>query len=180
MIERLHISASEMQPMRKKFFDEYGTTLRGLQANFNFDVADFLAFVHDVPLTDYIQPDPLLKTVLQSLPARKFIFTNADVNHARRVLRVLQVESFFEDIIDVTALSPYCKPMPPAFKIAMERAGVSDPSQCAMIDDLPHTTRAAREQGMFAILFRDLPSSPDANACLSDWAGLSDLLYGGK
>ena len=178
MLERLHIPANEIQSMRRRLFEEYGTTLRGLQANFDIDVADFLAFVHDVPLNDYLQPDPILQAVLQSLPARKFIFTNADVLHARRVLRALQVESFFEDIIDITVLAPYCKPMPQAFSIALQRAGVDDPRQSAMIDDLSHTTRAARDLGMFSILFGTSAPDPAADATLVDWSKLSVLLNG--
>ena len=176
MLERLMIPADEILPLRHKLFEEYGTTLRGLQVNYVFDVADFLAFVHDVPLLDYIQPDPLLQAVLQDLPARKFIFTNADVNHARRVLRILQIEQYFDGIIDVVALDPYCKPMPQSFKIAMDAAGEPDPRRCAIIDDIPRTTRAAREQGLFAILYgKDEPHS-QADAVLADWSRLPELL----
>jgi pyrimidine 5'-nucleotidase len=176
MLERLKIPAGEVQPLRHKLFEEYGTTLRGLQLNYDFDVADFLAFVHDVPLADYIRPDPLLQTVLQNLSARKFIFTNADVNHARRVLRVLQIEQYFDGIVDVVALNPYCKPMPHSFKIALEAAGEPDPRRCAIIDDIPRTTRAAREQGLFAILYGKPEPHPDADAALADWSRLPELL----
>ena len=176
MLERLMIPADEVQPLRHKLFEEYGTTLRGLQLNYAFDVADFLAFVHDVPLAEYLQPDPLLQIVLQNLPVRKFVFTNADVKHARRVLRILQIEQYFDGIIDVVALDPYCKPMPQSFKIALQAAGEPDPYRCAMIDDIPRTTRAAREQGLFAILYGTDEPHPEADAALADWSRLPELL----
>ncbi|MCX6080252.1 MAG: pyrimidine 5'-nucleotidase [Chloroflexi bacterium] len=178
MLERLNIPASEMQALRRKYFEEYGTTLRGLQANFIFDVPDFLAYVHDVPLAEYIHPDPVLQSVLESLPARKYIFTNADVHHAERVLRVLQIEQYFDGIIDVTQLGPYCKPMPQAFKIALQLAGESDPQKCVMIDDLPRTIRAARDEGMLAILFGTELPNPDADAALADWSKLPAIING--
>jgi len=178
MLEKLHIPAEDMQLLRRKYFEEYGTTLRGLQANYSFNVSDFLAFVHDVPLQDYIHPDSFLNATLQALPARKFIFTNADVEHARRVLRVLQLEQYFEGIIDVVKLEPYCKPMHQAFKIAMEIAGESDPRRCVMIDDQLRTTRSAREQGMYAILYGSQASPQEADACLMDLSGLPNLLNG--
>ena len=53
--------------------------------------------------------------------------------------------------MDVNAVAPYCKPMPESFQIAMRMAGESDPSRCVMIDDLPHTTRAARQLGMLGL-----------------------------
>ena len=83
MRERLDIPADQVDSLRHQLFEQYGTTLRGLQENYQVDVADFLAYVHDVPVANTIQPNPLLGQVLQSLPMRKFIFTNADVAHAR-------------------------------------------------------------------------------------------------
>ena len=157
---------------------EYGTTLRGLQVHYNFDVADFLAFVHDVPLSNYIHPDPVIRSVIQALPGKKFIFTNADANHARRVLRVLQLEEFFTGIIDVVALDPYCKPMPQSFQIALKIAGHPQPRECVLVDDIPRTTSAARQQGIFALLYGADSPRPEADAVFSDWTKLPALLNG--
>ena len=85
MIERMHIPAGDVPGLREKYFREYGTTLRGLQARHTIDTQDFLAYVHDVNLADYIHPDPQQQAVLASLPTRNLIFTNSDVNHAQRV-----------------------------------------------------------------------------------------------
>jgi len=176
MQERLNIPTAQVPVLRHQLFEQYGTTLRGLQVNYQVDVADFLAFVHDVPVAQYIHPNPLLRSVLQSLPARKFIFTNADVPHARRVLRALQLEDCFESIIDVITIDPYCKPMPEAFAIALKAAGESDPGRCVMLDDIPRTTRAARLFGLYSILFGKTGPHPDADATLADWAGLPEII----
>jgi putative hydrolase of the HAD superfamily len=95
MIERMNIPAEQVPELRAQYFRAYGTTLRGLQANHEIDVQDYLAYVHDVRLTDYIQPDVIQRSVLASLPTRNLIFTNADASHARRVLRALRIEEFF-------------------------------------------------------------------------------------
>jgi putative hydrolase of the HAD superfamily len=176
MSERLHIPVAQVPALRRTLFEQYGTTLRGLQANYTFEVADFLAYVHDVPLADYIKPNPALRPVLEAIPARKVIFTNADVNHAKRVLNVLQLDDCFDDIIDVVAIDPYCKPMPQSFEIALKTIGETDPRRCAMIDDMPHTTRAARAQGLYSILYGKPGPHPDADATLTDWAQLPELL----
>jgi putative hydrolase of the HAD superfamily len=180
MLDRLHIPVGQVQILRRQYFEQYGTTLRGLQAHYAFEMADYLAYVHDVPLADYIQPNPALRSALDAIPARKFIFTNADVNHAKRVLSVLQLEGCFDGIIDVVAINPYCKPMPQSFTIALKTAGETDPRRCAMVDDLPRTTRAAREQGLYAILYGVAGSHPDADAALTDWSRLPGLLNGGN
>ncbi|HEY3312812.1 MAG TPA: pyrimidine 5'-nucleotidase [Anaerolineales bacterium] len=176
MRDRLDIPTGEVQPLRKRLFEEYGTTLRGLQKNYSFDVNEFLAFVHDVPLADYIRPDPVLRSVLKSLTAKKYIFTNADVKHAQRVLKVLNLEDCFGGIIDVVALDPYCKPMPESFKIALQIAHEQEAQNCILIDDIPRTTQAARDQGMYAILYGNHAVPGMADAHLDDWSELPGLL----
>lgn len=178
MRDRMGFDPSEIPELREKYYLQYGTTLRGLQANHEIDVQDYLAFVHDLPLRDYIQPNRKLCEVIASLGTRNLIFTNADAAHARRVLKVLELDDCFEDIVDVNAVAPYCKPMPETFEIAMRMAGEGDPGRCVMIDDLPRTTKAAREAGWYSILFGQNKPHPDANATLSDWRDLSAVLNG--
>jgi putative hydrolase of the HAD superfamily len=178
MRDRMGFDPAEISHVREKYYLQYGTTLRGLQANHVIDVQDFLAFVHDLPLGDFILPNPALCKVIAALGTRNLIFTNADAAHARRVLKALGLDECFEDIVDVNAVAPYCKPMPESFEIAMRVAGESDPARCVMIDDLPRTTRAAREAGWFSILFGQDSSHPDADASLTDWRNLSSLLNG--
>jgi len=176
MRERLGIPADQIASLREQYFLQYGTTLRGLQAHYEMDTEDYLAYVHDVPLRDFLTPDPLQREIIASLPARKLVFTNADVPHAERVLAALQLEGLFDAIVDVNAVSPYCKPMPESFEIALKIAGESDPSRCAMLDDLPRTTRAAKAAGLFGILYGQAESHPDADACFSDWRILPQIL----
>jgi len=180
MRDRMGFDPAEIPTVREKYFREYGTTLRGLQANHQINVDDFLAFVHDLPLRDYLTPNPTLRPVIASIPTRKWIFTNADVSHARRVLAALELDGLFDGVVDVNAVTPYCKPMPESFRIAMQAAGETDPARCAMIDDLPRTTRAARDFGMYGILYGQDSPQPDADATFTDWRVLPALLNGSK
>ena len=178
MIERMAIPPDEVPSLREQYFRKYGTTLRGLQANHPIDVEDYLAYVHAVRLADYIHPDPVQQQVLASLPSRNIIFTNADLNHARRVLQVLQIEPFFAAIVDVNAMDPYCKPSPEAFTLALKAAGELDPSRCVMIDDLPHTTQAAKGFGLYSLLYGATAAPDIADAAFTDWQTLPALLDG--
>ena len=178
MIERMNIPEEQVPQLREHYFRIYGTTLRGLEANHEIDVKDYLAYVHDVCLTDYIHPDAVQRSVLASLPTRNLIFTNADASHARRVLQALQIEECFSEVVDVNRMEPFCKPSPQAFAIAMQAAAESDPSRCVMIDDLPHTTRAAKALGLFALLYGAASSGSEADAAFSDWRSLPGLLNG--
>jgi len=178
MVERMQIPEADVPRLRETYFRTYGTTLRGLQANHVIDTEEYLAYVHDVQPDEYIHPDPIQQAVLAALPTRNLIFTNADANHARRVLRALQIEQHFADIIDVNRMEPHCKPSREAFALAMRASGEDDPARCMMIDDLPHTTRAAREFGLYAVLFGAASPGADADAACSDWSHLPALLNG--
>jgi putative hydrolase of the HAD superfamily len=176
MIERLGIPKDEVPFLREQYFKMYGTTLRGLEERHAVDRADFMAFVHDLPLPSYLTPNPIVREVIASLPTRNLIFTNADVSHARRVLTVLELEDLFETVVDFNAVSPYCKPMPESFAIAMDLADEPDPRKCVMIDDLPRTTRAALNVGMASLLYGCDEPTEDASGAFTDWKHLPILL----
>jgi len=176
MRERMSFPEDQIATVREKYFLQYGTTMRGLQANHNIDTEDFLAYVHDLPLKDYLTPNPTLRSVIASLPTRNLIFTNADINHAKRVLNILELSDLFETIVDVNTVSPYCKPMLESFQIAMKLAGETDLSKCVMIDDIHRTTRAAREAGMFSILYHETLNDGAADAHMTDWKELMNIL----
>lgn len=176
MRERLFIPEADIPTLREHYFKIYGTTLNGLQKHHKVDKDEYLAYVHDLPLQDFLTPNPVLRDVIASLPTRNLIFTNADSFHARRVLKALELDDLFDTIVDVNAVAPFCKPMPESFAIAQELADEPDPRKCVMIDDLARTTRAALGVGMAGLLYgSDIPT-PDASGVFTDWTHLPILL----
>jgi len=176
MRDRLCIPEAEIPTLREHYFKTYGTTLNGLQKHHQVDKDEYLAYVHDLPLADFLTPNPIVREVIASLPTRNLIFTNADVPHAQRVLKALELDDLFDTIVDVNAIAPYCKPMPESFAIAMDLADEPDPRKCVMIDDLSRTTRAALNVGMASILYgSDIPTA-DASGVFTDWKDLPILL----
>ena len=151
IIDNLGIKVNDVSAFRENLFQHYGTTLRGLREEYGIDENEFLAFVHDIPLGQYLEVDPILTDVLERLPSHKVIFTNADTNHAMRVLQMLGVKSFFNQVIDIHSIHPYCKPMVEAFQLALQAADVSVPANCVMIDDNVRNLRVAHDLGMYTI-----------------------------
>ena len=176
MYEVLDIPWEEVPNLRRKFFEEYGTALRGLEANYSVRREDYLAFVHDLPLRKYIQPDPELNAVLKDLSTRKLIFTNADAAHARRVMDVLEVTQYFDGIVDINDMEPFCKPMPESFQRAIHRADESNPGSCVLIDDMLRNTSGATTFGMRSILFGTDGRQAGADATLTKWVDLPKVL----
>jgi putative hydrolase of the HAD superfamily len=162
MQEKLGLPREEIAALRRQYYETYGTTLRGLQAHNQVDADDFLAYVHDLPIQDMVQPDPALREFLQSLPLRKFIFTNADAAHAGRILNALRVQDCFDGIIDVRALQFNCKPDLIAYQMALDLAREKSPERCLYLDDAPRNLAPAQALGMYTILVGTVPLQPVA------------------
>ena len=150
--DRLGFDPLIIPELRERLFNTYGTTLRGLQVEYSVDTDDYLAYVHNLPLRDYIQPDPQLRSILLELPQPRWIFTNADAEHAYRVLDILGVSDCFVGVIDVRSVHPAGKPAPEAMWKALERAGSPDPNACVLLDDSPANIAGAQQLGLTTVL----------------------------
>lgn len=133
--------------LRARLWKEYGTTLRGLQAEFSVDMDAYLNYVHDVPLELVIHPNPDLDRILKTLPQRKVVFTNANRTHAQRVLALLGITDHFDTIVDVYAVAPYCKPAVEAFQKALSLIK-EKPEYCLLVDDSPANLATAQSLGL--------------------------------
>ena len=147
LVEEMGFPPNKVQELRNRLFHQYGTTLRGLQIEYEVDMDHYLDYVHDVPLDDILFPDPQLDQVLHALPQRKVIFTNANAAHAHRVLQRLAVQHHFDNIIDIYTLYPHCKPQAEAFQKALA-AIKEQPHRCLMVDDNPKNLAAAHALGI--------------------------------
>ena len=152
MQEFMDLPLPEIAAMRQSYLEMYGTTLRGLQTQYEVDADDYLAFVHDLPLEKFIHPDPDLRRLLESLPQKRWIFTNSDRNHVKRVLNILGLTDCFNGIIDIHAVDFACKPDRLAYQRALNFAGDEDPSGCVIFDDALRNLAPAREMGFFTVL----------------------------
>jgi putative hydrolase of the HAD superfamily len=164
MEERLGMSPTEVPALREHYYHTYGTTMRGLQIHHGIDPEDYLAYVHDIPLEDYIDPNDELDRVLAEIETEKVIFTNASEEHARRVLAILGIEGHFNRIIDVRALGYISKPDPEAFQRALEILGVQG-DECLIVDDNVRNLSPAKKLGMITVLVADGKAASRQNPC---------------
>lgn len=151
MRERCGCADADIVALRDRYFREYGTTLRGLMIHHNVDPEDYLAYVHNLPLEEYIAPNPALDEALAALPLTKVVFTNASEAHARRVLALLGVERHFSAIIDIKAIRYVNKPDAGAYEQALALLGARA-EECVLLDDTPRNLVAGRAMGMVTVL----------------------------
>lgn len=91
-----------------------------------------------IALDSLIKLDAKLCRLLQDIDQSKvklWLFTNAYVTHAQRVVRLLGVDKFFEGITyrDYAKVPIICKPQAQMFKMAMRAAGVEDNADCYFV-----------------------------------------------
>lgn len=176
MYECLNLPRDDIPTLRRTYFNTYGTTLRGLQIHYGVNADEYLAYVHNLPLEQYLRPEPKLAAMLLDLPQQKWIFTNADADHARRVVTVLGLGECFIGIVDVRAMNFHCKPETESYQLALSLAKETDPRRCVFLDDSALNLAPAREMGFFTVLIGENGSHPAAHIAISRLIELPDVM----
>ena len=151
MIEKLGIHPQEVSKRREEFLKTSGTTLNALRRHYSVDPDEFLNFVHNIPLDRYLQHEPELDRMLGRMQMSKIIFTNADAQHARRVLSRLGILRHFEFIVDIHMLEFINKPDQRAYLKVLQFAS-AQAEECILIEDFPANIIPARKLGMTTVL----------------------------
>jgi len=164
---RLNLSPDEADALRRHYFQTYGTTMRGLQINYQIDTEEYLDYVHNIPLHNYLTANARLDSVLACISETKVVFTNSSREHAAKVLDLLGIRHHFDRIIDVRDVGYESKPHPAAYLLACELLGAL-PEECVMVDDNTRNLHPAKALGMTTVLVLDgndpTPESVDGDA----------------
>lgn len=149
----LELPLDEAERVRKQLFRDHGTTLRGLMTVHGIDPADFLAYVHDIDLSE-LDPAVALDRALTALPGRKLIHTNASAGHAERILARLGLAGHFDGVFDIVAAEFRPKPDRAGYAALIRRHAV-EPGRAAMVEDMARNLRPAAELGMATVWVRN-------------------------
>jgi putative hydrolase of the HAD superfamily len=147
----------EAAAMRRQYAQRYGTTLGGLVAEHNVDVAEYLFFVHDLPVDHYVQPSPALAAMLQRIPLRKVVYTNATTEYSWRVMRALGVADYFEHVVGIEEVGLRNKPYPDAFERALALLSARGP-ESIMVEDTARNLAPAKALGVRTVLVDGQPA----------------------
>lgn len=158
--QRYNLDPETAHQVQKRYWLEYGTTLRGLMLEREIDPQDFLNFVHDVDVAQFLAPDVRLRQVLGGIPYEKVIVTNADTPHAQRVLRRLDIADQFTHIFDIVFMEFDCKPSRGAYERVLRALDVRG-QECVLVEDSFRNLPSARELGIQTILL--MPPGYDPN-----------------
>lgn len=149
----LSLPWDEAVRLHKEYYQLYGLAIEGLVRHHQIDPLEYNAKVDDaLPLEGLIKPNQELKDLLADIDRSKvklWLFTNAYVNHAKRVIHLLELEDVFDGVTycDYSAMPLVCKPHPEAFAGAMKQAGVDNVEDCFFVDDNYNNCKKAQELG---------------------------------
>ncbi|KAK5998458.1 hypothetical protein PT974_00837 [Cladobotryum mycophilum] len=154
--EHLSLPWDEAVKLHKEYYTNYGLAIEGLVRHHQIDPLDYNTKVDDaLPLEGIIKPNPELRQLLEDIDRSKvtlWLFTNAYVNHAKRVVRLLGIEDLFEGLTycDYTENPLVCKPHPNMYKKGMREAGIDRVEDCFFVDDSYSNCVQAKEFGWTA------------------------------
>jgi putative hydrolase of the HAD superfamily len=134
--------------LRRHYWQRYGATLLGLMRHHGTDPEHFLRETHRVPdLERFVRKEPGLRASLKRLRGRRLVFSNAPVQYARSVLKVLKIADLFEDVFSIEHTRFRPKPDAYGFLRLLRRNRLS-PERCIMVEDTLANLRTAKRLGM--------------------------------
>ena len=119
IMSKYSLDTDQAKKIQKEYYLKYGLTLRGLIVEKKLEPEEFLDYVHDVEHPELEKNDQLISKI-RLLEGKKIIFTNATSKHAKKILKILELEHDFDQIIDIKDLEYIPKPDKRSYKKLLE------------------------------------------------------------
>ncbi|KAL6719949.1 putative suppressor of disruption of TFIIS [Lecanora helva] len=156
-VRHLELSPEDARQLHARYYKDYGLAISGLVKYHKINPLAYNREVDDaLPLDEIIKPDPQLHRLLSDIDRSKvklWLFTNAYITHARRVIKLLGVEDMFEGVTycDYSKEPLLAKPHVEMFEKAERDAGVMDVHDCLFVDDSSLNCQHATARGWTVI-----------------------------
>ena len=119
IMSKYSLDIDQAKKIQKEYYLKYGLTLRGLIVEKKLEPEEFLDYVHDVEHPELEKNDQLISKI-RILEGKKIIFTNATSKHAKKILKILELEDDFDQIVDIKDLEYIPKPDKRSYKKLLE------------------------------------------------------------
>jgi len=158
--QHLKLEEQAANALRVDYWQRYGATLSGMMRHHGTDPAHFLWHTHQFPeLPQMVVHEPLLRQVLQRLPGKKLVFSNAPQHYAHAVLKLLRVDDLFDDLFAIEHTRYQPKPGIAGF-VRLLRKHHLNPAQCVMVEDAAENLQAAKRLGMHTVWVNSTQRAP--------------------
>ncbi len=144
----LGLEEAAANELRARYWRLYGATILGMMRHHGTDPAHFLRETHRFPdLQAMLRKEPGLRATLQRLHGRRVVFSNAPVDYARAVLKLLRIADLFDDVFTIEQTRFRPKPDAYGFLRLMRRNRLAA-TRCIMVEDTLANLRTAKKLGM--------------------------------
>ena len=148
LCKHLQLDSETATQLRERYWARYGITLLGMMRNHGTDPHHFLHHTHQIPdLEEKVIAERGLEAMLQRLPGRKIIFSNAPLQYIEDVIAVAGIARCFETIYSIERLRFEPKPAIGGFIRVLRNEGL-DPRSCVMVEDTLPNLKTAKRLGM--------------------------------
>ena len=143
--KKLNLDLKVAKELQRSYFHKYDTSLNGLMIHHNIPPREFLDYVHDIDLS-FLKKDKTLRSELESINLRKFVFTNGSQNHVKHITTTLGIDDQFEGIFDIVDAEYHPKPEAKAFDLMIEKFKI-DPKETLYIEDIAKNLSIGKDRG---------------------------------
>jgi putative hydrolase of the HAD superfamily len=150
VMRTIAVDEMEADRLRRRYWEDHGTTLAGLMREHGIDPVPYLAEVHDIDLTS-VAPHAALREAIGRLPGRKIVYTNGSREHARRVTGAIGLDGIFDRLYGFEDAAYIPKPQAAAFAAIFETDGLV-PTRAAMFEDDHRNLAVPHALGMRTVL----------------------------
>lgn len=144
----LNVDEAEATHLRQTYWKRYGATLLGMMRHHGTDPRHFLQQTHAFDdLASMVVSERGLKQMLQRLPGRKIIFSNAPQQYTEAVLALTGIRRHFAAVYPVERFRFQPKPATAGFLHLLHKERL-DPRACIMVEDSLPNLKTAKRLGM--------------------------------
>jgi putative hydrolase of the HAD superfamily len=156
----LDLEEQAASDLRVHYWQRYGATLSGMMKHHGTDPEHFLWHTHQFPeLQQMVVHEPRLRQVLQRLPGKKLVFSNAPQHYAHAVLKLLRVDDLFDDLFSIEHTRYQPKPRIAGFMRLLSKHRLN-PARCVMVEDSAENLQAAKRLGMRTVWVNSTARAP--------------------
>ena len=164
IMSKYSLDIDQAKKIQKEYYLKYGLTLRGLIVEKKLEPEEFLDYVHDVEHPELEKNDQLISKI-RILEGKKIIFTNATSKHAKKILKILELEHDFDQIIDIKDLEYIPKPDKRSYKKLLECLNLNKENldKTIFFEDTVKNLIPAKELGITTVWMKNSINEKDFN-----------------
>ena len=162
IMSKYSLDIDQAKKIQKEYYLKYGLTLRGLIVEKKLEPDEFLDYVHDVEHPELKKNDQLISKI-RILEGKKIIFTNATSKHAKKILKILELEDDFDQIIDIKDLEYIPKPDKRSYKKLLECLNLNKENlnKTIFVEDTVKNLIPAKELGITTVWMKNSINEKD-------------------